>query len=639
MKYLFLLPALLVITTVNGQWTPNTAVNLEIAALNTSDLQVAATSDGKTWIAYYHNTGSNYDMRAQLLDVNGNKLLGPNGVIACSQPSGSATFVFNVCTDLFNNLIIGFQYQVAGVNTAAVTKVTTTGTLPWSSNGITLTAGLSPYVAVLSSGETVVAWNNNSPATLYMQKLNDAGAAVWNSPVSLLVGTTNTTRGQIIPNPGGNFTLVFQQRGVGINTTLYAQRYNNAGTAQWPAPVQLSSLATAGTRYYSVLAENDTTYAGYYAASGNRFRSYVQRINPDGVLPWGLNGSLFSDYATGTEPYQQTTNIAKAPGSPYVWAVSTYSNTLQSQYGVYVQKFNRTTGARLLNVFGKEIFPISTDLYTQAGTLNLVSDGPLFMYYNKDYKMYATLLNGNGDFVWSGSSVELSSTTATLAVPKGRFAFRPMINNKAVAVWYENRGTEYRAYAQDVTSSGAAGTLPIKLGPFAAKRNGLAIDLSWTTFSEASNAGFYAERSADGIAFTSFGFVPAKAADGNNATSLFYLLTDTKPLEGINYYRLRQVDADGKTQYSPVVSITPLKGKNNILVYPNPVADVLTIHLALDEAKGSIGIYNEQGQLLKSENLAGKTQVKMNVKALAQGRYFIRLTHNGETVTQSFIKK
>lgn len=639
MRSLLLLPALLIINTVSGQWTSNTAVNLEIAELNTSDLQVAATSDGKTWIAYYHNTGSNYDMRAQLLDVNGNKLLGPNGVMVCSQPSGSATFVFNVCTDLLNNLIIGFQYQVAGVNTAAVTKVTASGTLPWGSNGVTLTAGLSPYVAVLSSGETVVAWSNNSPATLYMQKINEAGGTVWGTPVSVLVGTTNTTRGQVIPNPGGNFTLVFQQRGVGINTTLYAQRYNNAGTAQWPAPVQLSSLATSGTRYYSVLAESDTTYAGYYAASGNRFRSYVQRINPDGVLPWGLNGSLFSDYSAGTDPYQQTTNIAKAPGSPYVWAVSTYSNTLQSQYGVYVQKFDRTTGARLLNSFGKEVFPISTNLYTQSGTLNLVADAPLFMYYNKDYKIYATHLNGNGDFVWSGNSVELSATTATLGVPKGRFAFRPMINNKAVAVWYENRGIEYRAYAQDINASGAAGALPVKLGPFAAKRNGMAIDLSWTTFSETSATGFYAERSPDGIDFISLEFIPTKAVDGNNSTSLSYSWKDVKPLEGINYYRLRQVDVDGKTQYSPVVRIASLKGKNNILVYPNPVADVLTIHLATEEAGGSIGIYNENGQQLKFKNLAGKTQVQINVRELIRGRYLICLIHNGEITTQSFIKK
>ena len=336
----------LVLSTIGcfAQWNLNTSVNLEVAGLNVADLQTANTTDGKTWIAFYNNNAGNYDMRAQLLDAAGNKLLGPNGILVCSQPSGSATFVFNVCLDASNNLLIAFQYEVAGTNSAVITKVNTDGSLPWGSGGVVLGAGLAPYPVVLTTGETAVAWNNNSPSTLYIQKISSSGTVVWGSPVAVTVGASNTTRGQLVADPNGFFTMVFQKRGVGISTTPYAQRYNNDGVAQWAAPVQISTLTTSGARYYSIVADGDITYFGYYASSGSRFFSYVQRINADGAKPWGEVGSSFSTYSTGSDPYQQTTNIAHVSGSSYVWAVCTYSNTLQSQNGVFVQKFDAVTG-------------------------------------------------------------------------------------------------------------------------------------------------------------------------------------------------------------------------------------------------------------------------------------------------------
>ena len=398
-----------------SQWNPNTSVNLEVAGLNVADLQTASTSDGKTWIAFYNNNGGNYDMRAQLLDIGGNKLLGPDGVLVCNQPSGSATFVFNICLDATNNLIIGFQYEVAGTNNAVITKVNTDGSLPWGANGVVLGAGLAPYPAVLTTGETVVAWNNASPSTLYIQKLSGSGSISWGAPVAVTVGASLTTRGQILANPNGYFTMVFQRKSFGIATTPFAQRYNNDGVPQWASAVQLSTFTTSGARYYSVFAENDITYFGYYASGGSRFYSYVQRIDADGSIPWGANGSAFSTYSTGSDPYQLTTNIGHVAGSSTIWAVCTYSNTLQSQYGVFVQKFDASTGAVLLDPLGKEVYPISANSDTQAGDMGFyLADIPMFMSYDVNYNIRLTVLDPLGDAVsWPGFPYELSSTTAT----------------------------------------------------------------------------------------------------------------------------------------------------------------------------------------------------------------------------------
>jgi hypothetical protein len=92
-KLRFLVLLVLICQHVAGQWNPNTLINLEVSTLPVADLQTVITSTGKTWVAFYHANNGNYDMRAQLLDVDGTKLLGPDGLLVDNQPSGTATFV------------------------------------------------------------------------------------------------------------------------------------------------------------------------------------------------------------------------------------------------------------------------------------------------------------------------------------------------------------------------------------------------------------------------------------------------------------------------------------------------------------------------------------------------------------------
>jgi hypothetical protein len=440
--------------TLHAQWNTNTMVNITISGLPTADMQAAPTTDGKTWIAFYHQNGGNYDMRAQLIDANGYKLLGEDGMLVDNQTSGSATFVFNVCVDPDNNFVIGYQDERSGSMQSVVYKISQAGVHLWGPHGVVLGGGLAPYPGALSNGDVVVAWNGDTGNTLNLQKITAAGTVAWPTPILIKVGASTTTRGQIIANTGDKFTMVYQKGN--MYTTLYAQMFDNAGTALYP-PLQICNQSTAGYRYYSIMAEGDTTYFGYYSSTGNRFNSFLQRVNPNGTIPWGMNGSAFNTSVAPTDNYQSETSVNMTPGSNYVWSVCTFSNPNQTIYGVYVQKFLKTTGARQFTDLGKVVYPISGNADQRCGNLEVVSDNPMIMSYNSTEKIFATRLDGNGNFVWPGNRVEVSSTTAGGSTPKMRYCFTPDGPNRFACTWTEDRGNGYMGYAQGISVGGLVG--------------------------------------------------------------------------------------------------------------------------------------------------------------------------------------
>src|SRR5262245_5464356 len=94
----------------SAQWTTNTFVNTEVSSGQASDTKTITTSTGKTWVAFFKNVGApnNYEVRAQLLDKDGVKLLGPEGVLVNNTPHPTFTTVFTAIVDNQNNLIVGF---------------------------------------------------------------------------------------------------------------------------------------------------------------------------------------------------------------------------------------------------------------------------------------------------------------------------------------------------------------------------------------------------------------------------------------------------------------------------------------------------------------------------------------------------
>jgi len=117
----------------------------------------------------------------------------------------------------------------------------------------------------------------------------------------------------------------------------------------------------------------------------------------------------------------------------------------------------------------------------------------------------------------------------------------------------------------------AQNPLPIELLFFGANLNGNIVELSWSTASEINNDYFTIERSIDGINFSPVSIIPSKAINGHSTEQLNYSCNDLNPENGINYYKLKQTDFDGKFEYSKIISINLNQLiDNSFNVYPNP---------------------------------------------------------------------
>ncbi len=112
-----------------------------------------------------------------------------------------------------------------------------------------------------------------------------------------------------------------------------------------------------------------------------------------------------------------------------------------------------------------------------------------------------------------------------------------------------------------------SGPLPVELISVTAKPQGRGIQLAWTTASERNAGQYTVERSRDLTEFTALTTLPAGGTTDQRQT---YGFSDEWPLDGTNYYRLRQVDVDGRSTYSKIVAATATDSEPILEVLGNP---------------------------------------------------------------------
>ncbi|MGV6861256.1 MAG: T9SS type A sorting domain-containing protein [Putridiphycobacter sp.] len=140
--------------------------------------------------------------------------------------------------------------------------------------------------------------------------------------------------------------------------------------------------------------------------------------------------------------------------------------------------------------------------------------------------------------------------------------------------------------------------LPVELIDFYAIPNDLnQIELYWETLSEINNDYFKLQKSKNGITFETFKIVDGQ---GTSSREVLYSEIDEKPYSGVNYYRLTQVDLDGKERVVRTIAIHFEPNLIDLFLYPNPTnGSIVNVHCEnIYERNGQIEFKNMLGQVV-----------------------------------------
>jgi hypothetical protein len=182
-------------------------------------------------------------------------------------------------------------------------------------------------------------------------------------------------------------------------------------------------------------------------------------------------------------------------------------------------------------------------------------------------------------------------------------------------------------------------TLPVVLVSFNGFENDGENHLNWVTASEENTSVFEIERSVNGESFLKIGSIQAK---GNSNAEQQYVFTDAHPELGINYYRLKIIDADETFSYSQVISVQSgiSAGELSVDVTSNLSSLQLDIHSPVAGDAHFI-LYDITGKEIHAQTLSvgeGRTEAHLSAEKIAAGTYFAVIQMNTETANTKFIR-
>ncbi len=407
----------------------------------------------------------------------------------------------------------------------------------------------------------------------------------------------------------------------------------------------------------SVLNGNVTTITGYAGGGGPNFLQEdpanplpniingnvsvgeVSTIGISGDLKISGNLSGFSDdfYNNPAQVFVNGQDIFEVAGITNYQGNVSINNCLQD-YCHYKLEFFGSTNSNI-DWYGG--FPVDTLIINKTGCAKVtctnslyvsgatrIESGQLVLNPN-DTIAYKFVCAGNVDIAQGGGLFlrkDADGITANMAIGGTLTDHNPAVDSTCAGLSnpYDGIITFYTA------------ALPVTLLDFYGRYSSNSVVLSWSTEREINTKYFTIEKSVDGTSFVSLANI---AASGNTQSKKAYGYTDNTFLKGINYYRLKMVDADGRFTYSKIIAIAA-PAINAITVFPNPVKDKLFIRLAGVPAATGITIADAKGTIVKQLHLkAGSTDASVNTMGLPAGVYSISIQSGKLKNTQQFIKE
>ncbi|MBC7888243.1 MAG: T9SS type A sorting domain-containing protein [Ferruginibacter sp.] len=452
------------------------------------------------------------------------------------------------------------------------------------------------------------AWVTSGNGVFVCDNLNSLPVnSVVNTWKFVAQGIEETVPNDMVSIPGGPFFSVisdydgFKQTNVAVYSTT--GRYSPAtGTTNGIAYAALNTnklVRVGGSMYYTT--DQGVTWTKTSAVGGN---------GTNGKVALSANGSTILHCPTGTN---SSNNTYRSVDNGSTWTIATginFNGAVPVADPVNNNKFytyNNNNGNLYRSSDGGLSF--SESFFVGTGGSKLARTAPGY-----EGHLWIAMYNGGLKRMTNWGTVStISGVTACSAVGLGKAA--PAAAYFSIYIWGTVNGVtgifrstdegltwnrvnddqhQYggpgngqfvmgdmniygRVYMSTVGRGIAYGSdnavLPVSLVSFNVKADNGFASLNWNTATEINNLYFDVERSMDGASFDRIGAVLSKSVNGSSSSPLYYNFNDNiKSFSGVIYYRLKQVDKDGKFTYSAVLGVnTPLPNNEKVLVFPNPV--------------------------------------------------------------------
>lgn len=540
------------------------------------------------------------------------------------------------------------------------------------SNNSMITAGTEAVrlVGIYVQGVDGAMVNNNSLDN-FETATGESDRGIW-----LATGTINTiVRGNTINGLGMAATTTFAPAGILVSSGV-------PGAGITLSDNVITNLSSAGT----------STVIGIYLAgatsgvaiAGNKI-SNIRNTNTGGYPAHGIYLASTSTTAN-TNAYNNFVSDVRGYGYAATYTDNGFGITVASGagYGIYYNTVDlntdQTTAATTaaMHIASTVTLPGAVDIRNNifsnsqtvggTGRYAIYSAAASSVFSNVDHNNYYT----------TGSSLGyLGSARATLADLQAGFGGN--VNSLNIQPFFmsatdlhldplnagnnglDNKGIVIAGISTDIDNqargAGAipdptapdmgadeftAGVVPVTLEYFRGSKQGNGNLLDWkVSCTNTPSATLVLERSADG---RNFNVANTQEANAVRCQSPFNY-KDLSPLPGINYYRLKMLDADGKISYSNTVALfNKESGYEIVNIMPNPVAERATLQIT--SATASVievlvtDIYGKQVQRQKVQLAAGSNQVPLNFRNMAPGTYQVTsITEDGQKRSLRFVKQ
>ncbi|MFL5729563.1 MAG: T9SS type A sorting domain-containing protein [Cytophagaceae bacterium] len=290
-----------------------------------------------------------------------------------------------------------------------------------------------------------------------------------------------------------------------------------------------------------------------------------------------------------------------------------------------------TTTTANLSIAATTVFTVNTNYTLAPGYywFQLVSNsGQPFEYFSNTPSGYA-----GSSIYWTSPFIDNTGNNVMRAVSAIQGA-SPGTNNGNV----QGAGAIYNMKFQVGSSNTCSRlwicaslvcTAPVSFLSFDANRSGQTNYLVWKTASESNSSFFNIQRSSDGINFQSVGKV---AAAGNSSGVLAYSFEDHFTQHSTIYYRIEEVDVDGKKTLSPVKMIAAENSSAGLYVFPIPVKKGENVEFDFNNdipETLTIEAFDNLGRIVQQSSVeaeVGLNKVQISTSGLASGAYYVKIT-------------